>query len=172
MAVGQVRALKNYGWLANSAVWINLTLIFVSMGFVAHSPPNYAGAAAAYGDAVSGPVVHQNFVTAPLASKVNGIMNMVYAYGGAMIVRGVVYVLLSDEVLKGCTVPGDPRGDAPPVGLLEGHGLRAAPHLLRVPHVRCAPLPSFPPSARLTARQASSCTRSRASTRSRLRTRA
>jgi hypothetical protein len=93
MAVGQVRALKNYGWLANSAVWINLTLIFVSMGFVAHSPPNYAGAAAAYGDSVSGPVVHQNFVTAPLASKVNGIMNMVYAYGGAMIVRGDVCVL-------------------------------------------------------------------------------
>lgn len=29
MIIGQVRTLKNYGWLANSAVWLNLTLIFI-----------------------------------------------------------------------------------------------------------------------------------------------
>jgi hypothetical protein len=90
MAVGQIRTLKNFGWLANSAVWLNLLLIFVSMGFVAHSPPNYEAAKASYGDAASGPVSHQNFVTAPLATKVNGIMNMVFAYGGAMIVRDCI----------------------------------------------------------------------------------
>jgi hypothetical protein len=86
MAVGQIRTLKNFGWLANSAVWLNLLLIFISMGFVAHSPPNYSGAQQAYGDAASGPVTTHTFVSSPLATKVNGIMNMVFAYGGAMIV--------------------------------------------------------------------------------------
>jgi hypothetical protein len=87
MFVGQIRSLKSYGWLANSAVWINLSLIFISMGFIAHSPPNYEGAKNAYGDSVaSGPVTTATFVGGPLYTKVNGIMNMVFAYGGAMIV--------------------------------------------------------------------------------------
>jgi hypothetical protein len=78
MFIGQIRTLKNYGWLANSAVWLNLLLIFISMGFIAHAPPNYASAVSAYGpDVATGPVHTANFVSAPLASKVNGIMNMV-----------------------------------------------------------------------------------------------
>ncbi|KAI0925331.1 hypothetical protein AcV7_005602 [Taiwanofungus camphoratus] len=84
MVIGQIRTLKNYGWLANSAVWLNLLIIFISMGFVAHSPPNYAAAEAAYG-ITQGPIKKAAFVGLPLASKVNGIMNMVFAYGGAMI---------------------------------------------------------------------------------------
>jgi hypothetical protein len=39
--IGQVRTLRNYGWLANMAVWINLLVIFITMGVMAHSPPNY-----------------------------------------------------------------------------------------------------------------------------------
>ena len=54
------------------------------MGFVAHSSPNYAGAKAAYG-IEPGPIIRSAFVNLPLYSKVNGIMNMVFAYGGAMI---------------------------------------------------------------------------------------
>ena len=30
------------GWVANFAVWLNLLVIFISMGVIAHSPPNYA----------------------------------------------------------------------------------------------------------------------------------
>ena len=30
--VGQVRTLQKYGWLANAAVWINLMIMFISMG--------------------------------------------------------------------------------------------------------------------------------------------
>jgi len=82
--LGQIRTLKSYGWLANSAVWINLAIIFISMGFVAHSPPNFTAAATSLGVA-QGPVVTQMFTHLPLFSKVNGIMNMVFAYGGAMI---------------------------------------------------------------------------------------
>ncbi|KAF8239666.1 hypothetical protein L208DRAFT_1236102 [Tricholoma matsutake] len=84
MFIGQIRTLKNYGWLANSAVWINLAIIFISMGFVAHSPPNFAAAETSLGVS-KGPVVTQAFVHLPLYSQINGIMNMVFAYGGAMI---------------------------------------------------------------------------------------
>lgn len=56
------------------------------MGVVAHSPPNVKSAIAAYGPTVaSGPVSTAAFVSLPLFAKVNGIMQMVFAYGGAMI---------------------------------------------------------------------------------------
>ncbi|KZT01290.1 uncharacterized protein LAESUDRAFT_731380 [Laetiporus sulphureus 93-53] len=84
MVIGQIRTLKSYGWLANSAVWVNLLIIFVSMGFVAHSPPNYASAKTAYGISI-GPIERVAFTHETLSNKVNGIMNMVFAYGGAMI---------------------------------------------------------------------------------------
>ncbi|KAJ6610198.1 oligopeptide transporter protein [Mycena sp. CBHHK59/15] len=84
MFIGQIRTLKSYGWLANAAVWFNLLIIFTSMGFVAHSPPNFAAAASSLG-VTEGPVQTQLFAKIPLFSQVNGIMNMVYAYGGAMI---------------------------------------------------------------------------------------
>ncbi|TFK61152.1 hypothetical protein BDN72DRAFT_778575 [Pluteus cervinus] len=85
MVIGQVRTLKSYGWLANSAVWLNLLVIFLSMGFVAHSPPNFAAAMSSLGVS-PGPVKTELFATdLPLFSKVNGIMQMVFAYGGAMI---------------------------------------------------------------------------------------
>lgn len=89
--VGQIRTLKSYGWLANGAVWINLLIIFLSMGFVAHSPPNFAAALASLGQP-QGPIVTHAITDIPLFNKVNGIMNMVFAYGGAMIFP---YVLLS-----------------------------------------------------------------------------
>lgn len=54
------------------------------MGFVAHSPPNFTAAKAAYNIGPA-PIHTAKFVSLPLFSKVNGIMNMVFAYGGAMI---------------------------------------------------------------------------------------
>jgi hypothetical protein len=41
-AVGQVRTLQKFGILANAAVFINLLIMFISMGVFAHSPPNFA----------------------------------------------------------------------------------------------------------------------------------
>ncbi|KAG6862480.1 hypothetical protein C0995_000026 [Termitomyces sp. Mi166 len=84
MFIGQIRTLKSYGWLANSAVWINLLIIFISMGVVAHSLPNFESAMRSFGTP-EGPVETHSFVPLPLFNKVNGIMNMVFAYGGAMI---------------------------------------------------------------------------------------
>jgi len=83
MVIGQIRTLKNFSFLANFAVWLNLLIIFTSMGFIAHSPPNYA--AAALNGIPFGPVVTHAFVPLPTTTKINGIMQMVFAYGGAMI---------------------------------------------------------------------------------------
>ncbi|EJD50784.1 hypothetical protein AURDEDRAFT_135147 [Auricularia subglabra TFB-10046 SS5] len=86
VAIGQIRTLKDFTNLANGAVWLNLLIIFLSMGIVAHSAPNIASAIATYGEGrASGPVQTAAFVSLPLFDKVNGIMNMVLAYGGAMI---------------------------------------------------------------------------------------
>ncbi len=40
--MGQVRTLRNFGIFSMVAVGINLLVIFISMGVMAHSPPNYA----------------------------------------------------------------------------------------------------------------------------------
>ncbi|KZO95418.1 hypothetical protein CALVIDRAFT_564823 [Calocera viscosa TUFC12733] len=89
MVIGQIRTLKAYGWLANMAVWLNYLLIFLSMGFIAHSEPNYSSAKAAYGIA-AGPVIKQTFSNYPIYERVNGIMNIVYAYGGATIFPQII----------------------------------------------------------------------------------
>ncbi|CDR48491.1 RHTO0S18e01222g2_1 [Rhodotorula toruloides] len=84
--VGQIRSLQGLGLLANSSVWLNILIIILSMAFIAHSPPNYASAAATYGDSIgTGPVVVVARVNQPVFSQVNGLMNMVFAYGGSMI---------------------------------------------------------------------------------------
>lgn len=101
--VGQVRTLQKYGWLANAAIWMNLLIIFMSMGVAAHSDPNYAAAqGASAGAAVSGPggplVAQlpdgsyppvQHSAGLPVAGNfigaVEGLMQAVYAYGGAML---------------------------------------------------------------------------------------
>ncbi|KAF8889927.1 transmembrane amino acid transporter protein-domain-containing protein [Infundibulicybe gibba] len=87
MIIGQIRTLRNYGWLANGAVWINLLIIFTSMGFVAHSPPNFEAAQTSLG-VMEGPVMTHAFVNLPLFSKVwshSLLIQGVFAWGGAMI---------------------------------------------------------------------------------------
>lgn len=63
------------------------------MGFIAHSPPNYAAANAAYGLSTgnnAAPVVKQAFATYPFFERINGVMNIVYAYGGATIFAQII----------------------------------------------------------------------------------
>jgi len=70
----------------SSITRINLVIIFTSMGFVAHSPPNIQAAMSSLGPNFKpGAVFTEKFGKLPLFSQVNGIMNMVFAYGGAMI---------------------------------------------------------------------------------------
>ncbi|KAK3848099.1 MAG: transmembrane amino acid transporter protein-domain-containing protein [Linnemannia gamsii] len=84
MVVGQIRTLQSFSLLANFSVWVNLLLIVTSMGFIAHSLPNYAAALSSMGIPM-GPVVTHAISPLPATTKVNAVMQMVYAYGGAMI---------------------------------------------------------------------------------------
>ena len=87
--LNQIRTLKRYSWLASSAIWLNLLVILLSVGFVAHSAPNYTSAKASYG-IPEGLVVKQNFATYPFYERINGVMNIVYAYGGATIFPQII----------------------------------------------------------------------------------
>ncbi|KAI9702245.1 MAG: hypothetical protein M1820_006177 [Bogoriella megaspora] len=87
--LNQIRTLKRYSWLASSAIWLNILVILLSVGFIAHSEPNYASAKAAY-DIAAGPVHKQAFATYPFYERINGVMNIVYAYGGATIFPQII----------------------------------------------------------------------------------
>ena len=98
--VGQVRTLQKYGWLANLAIYINLLIMFITMGVMAHSPPNYAisvlGSAGGLADPADitpdaqgnyPPVRHFGGLPDPssLLGSINGLMQGVFAYGGAQL---------------------------------------------------------------------------------------
>lgn len=99
--IGQVRTLQKYGWLANAAIWMNVFVIIVTMGVAAHTDPNYAAAqgasaGAALGGSLVMPDANGNQLpvmtsagTPPsdngFVGSINGLMQAVYAYGGAML---------------------------------------------------------------------------------------
>jgi len=85
MVLGQIRTLKSFAFLANASVWMNLIVIFVSMGGVAKFAPNYVASGLQSGLPFSGPAVTHLIQTLPATAQINGIMQMVFAYGGAMI---------------------------------------------------------------------------------------
>lgn len=98
--IGQIRSLRNFGALSMVAVGFNLLVIFISMGVMAHSAPNYEisvlGSAGSAVDAttitpdangVYPPIRHYNGLPDPnsLIGSINGLMSGVFAYGGAQI---------------------------------------------------------------------------------------
>ena len=84
MILGQIRSLKGFGLIANASVWLNILIMVLSMGFVAHSAPNYTSASQSYGypDGYDAPVAVSAVVSLPVFTQVNGVFNMVFAYGG------------------------------------------------------------------------------------------
>lgn len=96
--LGQIRTLQKFGWLANVAVFINLTIMFITMGAAAHSPPLYSAAKESAGASISlslitpvngkyPPVQHSGGLpsSGSFAGTLNGAMQAVYSYGGSMI---------------------------------------------------------------------------------------
>ncbi|KAG2136558.1 transmembrane amino acid transporter protein-domain-containing protein [Suillus bovinus] len=79
MFLGQIRTLQKFGSIANLAIWMNIIVLIMTMAFVAHSPPNYN--AVPY----SGPVITQAINLQAFENQLNGIMQIVFSYGGAMI---------------------------------------------------------------------------------------
>lgn len=97
--VTQVRTLRNYGWFANLAVWMNLFVVFVSIGVMASSPPNYhISTLGSAGSAVAPetikpdkagnypPIIHYNTIPSDgLVGALNGMLSGVTAYAGAQL---------------------------------------------------------------------------------------
>ena len=88
--LGQVRTLQKFGWIANLAIWINLIVLFLTMGVVAHYPPNYEAAVA--NDIIpdlNNPPPITTTGGAPegveFTGQIVGLMQAVYSYGGAML---------------------------------------------------------------------------------------
>jgi hypothetical protein len=95
----QIRTLKAYGWVANLAVWLNLLAIFITMGVIAHSPPNYAisvlGSAGSAVDPTTitpdehgnyPPIMHYSALPKNgLVGSINGLLSGVLAYAGAQL---------------------------------------------------------------------------------------
>lgn len=100
-ATGQIRTLARFTWLANWSVFLNLLVMFISMGVMAHSPPNYdAAQAGSAGAATGGSSVAQladgswppvaTYASVPpsdngFVGSVVGLMQGVYAYAGAQL---------------------------------------------------------------------------------------
>lgn len=96
--LGQIRTLQKFGWLANLAVFINLIIMFITMGAAAHSEPLFSASASSAGysinpklvkpvNGVYPPVQHSGGLPDPgnFGGSVNGMMQAVYSYGGCMI---------------------------------------------------------------------------------------
>lgn len=88
MILGQIRSLQKYGFLANCAIWLNVFVIILTMVVVAHSAPNYAGAAGQLGVS-KGPVITKAVISGAgsnaFRNQLSAAMNIVYSYGGAMV---------------------------------------------------------------------------------------
>jgi hypothetical protein len=95
----QVRTLKAYGWPASLCIWLNLLAIFLTMGFMSASPPNYAAAVlGSSGSAVNPasitpdkngvypPIIHSaGLPVKNLVGNINGLLSGVLAYAGAQL---------------------------------------------------------------------------------------
>ena len=95
--LGQIRTLQKFSWLANVAVFINLLIMFITMGAAAHTPPLYSASASSAGYSINQalvtpvngkypPVQHSGGLpSSNFAAALNGAMQAVYSYGGSMI---------------------------------------------------------------------------------------
>lgn len=97
--VTQIRTLRSFGWVATFAVFLNLLAIFISMGVIANSPPNYAIATlGSAGSAVSAAtitknadgvypaIIHYNGLPPnSLVGSINGMLSGVLAYAGVQL---------------------------------------------------------------------------------------
>jgi len=90
MIFGQIRSLKNIGYLAHSAIWMNVFVIILTMAVVPSTGINAEAAIAANGQfnihpgdpirTSAGAMPGTTFIV-----QVNGLGQAVYSYGGAML---------------------------------------------------------------------------------------
>ena len=84
MIVGQIKSLQKFGFLANLAIWMNVFVIIATMACVSNELPDYTAAGMP-----PAPVVTQAVISgagsASFQNQLSACMNIVYAYGGAMV---------------------------------------------------------------------------------------
>ncbi|EIW74201.1 hypothetical protein CONPUDRAFT_67730 [Coniophora puteana RWD-64-598 SS2] len=80
MVVGQVRTLRRFGIIANASIWLNITTMIIVMASVPYIAPNYTATAL-----TPAPIQRLAINLQPFQQQLNGIMQMVFSYGGAMI---------------------------------------------------------------------------------------
>ncbi|KAK3671610.1 hypothetical protein LTR78_008533 [Recurvomyces mirabilis] len=82
--LGQIRTLQRLSFLSNLAIWLNVIVIIMVMAVVHKYPPNYAAAAASGIDITQPIITTANWPPGlDLSNYINGLMNCVFAYGGA-----------------------------------------------------------------------------------------
>ncbi|KAG0706985.1 transmembrane amino acid transporter protein-domain-containing protein [Suillus ampliporus] len=79
MILGQIRTLQKFGSIANLSIWMNIITLVMTMASVANSGPNYTAVAD------TGPVQTYAIYVQAFQAQLNGIMQIVFSYGGAMI---------------------------------------------------------------------------------------
>lgn len=109
MVLGQIRTLQRFGWLANFSVLTTVLTSFLAIGIAATSEPNYATMFSSFGATTAVPFGEVNFPNGTVESHIpirtfagtpdygyasggvgflgsfQGINNIIYAYGGAML---------------------------------------------------------------------------------------
>ncbi|KIM78709.1 hypothetical protein PILCRDRAFT_582831 [Piloderma croceum F 1598] len=85
MIVGQIISLRNVGVLGGFSLYVNLLIVVMSMGVVAHSLPDFEAADAANDTLGTGPVIVKAFNSGQLVEQVGGMFNLVFTFGGAMV---------------------------------------------------------------------------------------
>ena len=88
MIVGQIKSLQRFGFLANLAIWMNIFVIIATMACVSNELPNYTAASGTTGVSYGATVTHVVVSGAgaeAFQSQLTACMNIVYAYGGAMV---------------------------------------------------------------------------------------
>ncbi|KAG5363474.1 hypothetical protein CJU89_2648 [Yarrowia sp. B02] len=101
--LGQIKGLSNFSYIANAAIWMNLFVVFSTMGIAATKPPNYVGGAQTNNLPNStDPVRTKAIENVPFQTQLNAVMNIVYSYGGAMVfVEFLSEMRKPKEFLKG-----------------------------------------------------------------------
>lgn len=86
MLLGQIKRLANFSYIANAAIWMNLFVVFATMGLAATELPNFAGGAKQNALPNStDPVKTRAIEQYPFQDQLSAVMNIVYSYGGAMV---------------------------------------------------------------------------------------
>jgi hypothetical protein len=83
---GQIRTLQNLSWLSNIAIWLNVAVLIATMVVTRQYPPNYEASLTTF-NTPKGPIVTTaNWPPgSTLSSGISGLMNCVFAYGGATV---------------------------------------------------------------------------------------